>query len=146
MERVSIEVDTVVVSAPGSRLHLISKVKGSIINNAPVMTDITINMNKDTTYALQATDITSNYSDVEGDSALGFRLDTLPHKGQLKYQGSLIGLGEIITMLTVGDITYTPPAGAFGTQYTSFRISVHDDGLRPQLFSNSVNVIFNVSS
>lgn len=98
------------------------------VNDAPEGTDATIIVTEDTDYTFTAIDF--GYSDIEGDAFDRVWITGLPSQGTLKFDGSIFGAGNFITVadINLGNLTYTPPAGVNGSGIASFDFEVQDDG------------------
>jgi hypothetical protein len=99
------------------------------INDAPSGTDNTVVASEDDPYTFTWADF--GFSDpVDGDDALGVRIDELPVKGTLVLDGVAVTDGQVISKGAIddGDLKFVPAADQFGTGYASFKFSVRDDG------------------
>ena len=99
-------------------------------NIAPTGADTTVTTDEDTAYAFAAADF--GFSDVDsGDTLASVTITTLPGAGALELHGTAIsssGLPRTVTAaeLADGELTYTPPAGASGDAFATFRYKVND--------------------
>ena len=96
------------------------------LNDAPTASNNTVTTNEDTAYTFSATDF--NFADVDGDSLNQIQVTTLESVGSLQLNGVDVTLNQVISIadINVGNLTFTPVAGASGAGYDSFGFSVHD--------------------
>jgi Ca2+-binding RTX toxin-like protein len=118
-------------------------------NLAPFGTDKTITLIEDGAYTFTTTDF--GFMDTDGNNLSTVKISDLPLFGQLRFNGTLFSAGYEVSAsdINLGKFTYTPPANANGTLYSSFRFQVRDNGGMlndGSDLSSSPNVIkFNVS-
>ena len=101
-------------------------------NRLPTAADVTVNIDEDDVYTLSVADF--NFDDPDSvDSLDHVKIISLPdtNKGRLSLRGSRITEvnppKEVTpTQLSDGDLTYTPPADAYGDSFATFRFSVND--------------------
>lgn len=107
------------------------------INDAPIGSDSSVTTPEDTDYVFNALDF--NFSDVDGDSLAEVRIDSLPTDGTLLFDGSPIGINDVISVSDIasGLLVFRPTANENGTPYTTFDFTV-GDGLD---FASSSNVM-----
>ena len=118
--------------------------EGVTVNSKPTMNDITIDVTQDTTYNFVAGDITGGFTDTEGDDPLNIKIVSLPARGILQYSGVDVVMGQEIPYSGIANLSYIPPTGAEGDQYTSFKIQVNDDGLSPHPYSDISKVYVDI--
>ncbi|KJV05962.1 hypothetical protein VZ94_14500, partial [Methylocucumis oryzae] len=103
------------------------------VSDAPAGTDTTVTVNEDAVYTFTTANFGfSDPLDSPTDSFNRVLITTLPANGLLKLNGVDITVAGT-TYVTVAEInsgllTYTPPADANGTAYTSFTFQVEDTG------------------
>ncbi|MFM2280789.1 MAG: hypothetical protein RLZZ444_3020, partial [Pseudomonadota bacterium] len=68
------------------------------------------------------------FSDDDGNAMKGVIISSLPTKGALKLNGVAVTTGQTIDAADLGNLTYTPPANAFGTGLAKIGFKVVDDG------------------
>ena len=95
-------------------------------NTTPTASDGTVTTTEDTAYTFFASDF--NYTDADRDPLASVRIVTLPALGTLKLNNTNVTAGNAVTTtrLDNGHLTYTPPANAHGTPYTTFTFTVND--------------------
>ncbi len=107
-------------------------------NTAPVIPDILITMPANTTHDF-STEL--QYSDAENDPMGGFRLTSLPAKGELFYDGMAASANILYTDFSL--LAYTPNTDELGSPYTTFTMTVEDNqGAASEDVLVTVNVIF----
>ena len=109
-------------------------------NNAPTAADNTVTIGSDTAYTFEADDFGFDDTDA-GDTLASVRIESVPLAGELKLDGTAAVVDQVVTSADIGDLTFTPVAGASGDNYASFMFKVNDG----TDFSVSANTItFNV--
>ena len=96
-------------------------------NTVPTAVDGTVTTNEDTAYTFTAADF--NFMDSDTDDTLAsVKIFRLPLLGSLKLNMVNVSVNDTVTtpQLENGSLTYTPPANAHGTSYTSFTFTVND--------------------
>jgi hypothetical protein len=89
---------------------------GTIItgsNQPPVMANFTVTGSEDASQiTINASQMT--YTDADGDILQKIKIISLPSGGTLKYNGSNVTAGQIISYSGLGNFTFIPDANAFG--------------------------------
>ena len=95
-------------------------------NARPTAADGTVTTNEDTAYTFSAANF--NFSDTDGDTLSSVQIVTLPAsgKGTLALSGTAVTASQVIPATSIPSLTYTPPANANGTPYTTFTFRVSD--------------------
>src|SRR5690554_6918503 len=97
------------------------------VNDKPEGLDSTISMQKNSSYAFSAADF--GFLDYEDGAMLtAVRINNLPAKGTLRYEGATIpaGLDFSADDLANRRLTYTPKIDESGRRYTTFSFNVRD--------------------
>lgn len=113
-------------------------------NTAPVLGDISIDFPWNTTYTFTQSIITDQYTDADGDGLLTLQILSLPLLGTLYLSGSLIRIGQELSLIDMTSVTYIPQANVSGQQYASFTLRVKDNGISPNFWSVESEIVFNV--
>nr|WP_280114368.1 cadherin-like domain-containing protein [Aliivibrio finisterrensis] len=93
------------------------------INDTPTIdANLSITINEDTLYTFQASDIT--YSDPENDGLDKIKITALP-RGELRYNNSLVQVGNEIDFTDIGNLTYQ--SNLNDDQDTTFEFEIMDD-------------------
>ncbi|MDO6962856.1 calcium-binding protein [Rhizobium alvei] len=93
---------------------------------APSGFDKTLKIKEDVTQTLSANYF--GFSDDDGNAMKGVIISSLPTKGVLKLNGVAVTTDQMIDAADLGNLTYTPPANAFGTGLAKIGFKVVDDG------------------
>ena len=94
-------------------------------NARPTAADGTVTTNEDTAYTFSAANF--NFSDTDpGDTLSSVRIVRLPASGTLRLSGTNVTTSQVILAASIPSLTYTPPANANGTPYTTFTFRVSD--------------------
>ena len=93
-------------------------------NARPTAADGTVTTNEDTAYTFSAANF--NFSDTDGDTLSRVRIVRLPASGTLRLSGTAVTTSQVILAASIPSLTYTPPANANGTPYTTFTFRVSD--------------------
>lgn len=101
----------------------------------PSSADVTRATPENTTLNFTATDFPFTDPDT-GETLTTVRIDTLPALGQLLLGGNPVNAGDVIPTAQLSTLTWVPPAGQSGVNFTSFTFSVADPG---GLFSSPPN-------
>ena len=98
------------------------------VNDAPAGSDGTVTATEDTPFTFTVAHF--GFSDADGDALQRVVVTTLPAPGTLRLNGSAVTAGDAVTAadITLGRLTYTPPANAAGSAFASFTFQVQDDG------------------
>ncbi|WP_158296191.1 tandem-95 repeat protein, partial [Vibrio thalassae] len=93
------------------------------INDTPTIDpNLSITINEDTLYTFQESDIT--YSDPENDGLDKIKITALP-RGELRYNNSLVQVGNEIDFTDIGNLTYQ--SNLNDDQDTTFEFEIMDD-------------------
>ena len=122
-------------------------VSGSAEAAAPTAADGTVTTPEDTAYTFRAADF--NFMDADpGDTLASVKIVTLPAAGRgiLQLNNANMSANDTVTatQLENGDLTYTPPADANGTDYASFTFTVNDgaaDSAAPSTMTLNVTAV-----
>ena len=98
------------------------------INSAPTGTDQTLTTLEDT--AVTITTAAFGFNDINKNTLLSVKIDTLPANGTLKLNNVNVTVGQIITAtdITANKLVFTPVANANGNAYASMTFQVQDNG------------------
>ncbi|MEO0496853.1 MAG: tandem-95 repeat protein, partial [Pseudomonadota bacterium] len=108
---------------------------------APTTSDRTITAFEDTPYVFSISDFP--FSDANpGDTLSNVRVDSLPAVGQLRLNGSAVGLGDVLfaSDISAGRLSFVPAADASGTGYAAFDFAVSDGSLYSTTQTMTVDV------
>ncbi|MBC7000815.1 gliding motility-associated C-terminal domain-containing protein [Cytophaga sp. FL35] len=108
------------------------------VNDAPDGGDITLETIQDASYTFKTGDFT--YTDVDpGDTFNGIQVMTLPSNGTLEYNGIAVQANDMIDDVIL--LVFTPSAGEYGDNYTSFTFKVKDgdDAVSSSTHSAAIN-------
>ncbi|MDW3192738.1 MAG: PKD domain-containing protein [Cytophagales bacterium] len=105
------------------------------VQDAPTVSDVSVNVDEDATLTFVATDFSSQYSDAEGSDLTAIRIDDLPGNGTLFLNGVAITAGQEIPVADIAQITFEPSdnyngavsfnwSGSDGTDYSTSSASV----------------------
>jgi len=94
------------------------------VNEAPVVSDISLSGNEDETIAFDASDFTGAFSDGNGDTLNLVKIETLPANGALTLSGQPVTAGNEIPAGQLGLLAFLPDADWNGE--TQFSWSGHD--------------------
>ena len=102
------------------------------INDAPTVSNGTVDTPEDMIYVFKASDFQNDYADEEGDDFGNIRITTLPTVGELVLDGVVIedaDLDQVVSQadLDAGKLTYDPATNENGSPYTNFKFQVADD-------------------
>ncbi|HOT13928.1 MAG TPA: Ig-like domain-containing protein [Bacteroidales bacterium] len=97
------------------------------VNDAPVVSDFTVNGTEDNIFSFAVTDFTGNYADVEGTALSSIKVISLPANGLLKLSGLNIAINDVIGTADLGSITFVPSANWNGS--TTFDWNATDGAL-----------------
>ena len=94
-------------------------------NDAPTSADNTVTFNEDYTSAFSNRDF--GFSDIDGDSRAHMTLSSLPDKGYLTLNGTVLDDAHLpATVDNIPTLRYVPPDNENGDSYTSFTFTVND--------------------
>ena len=111
------------------------------VNEPPTVDGSTINAKQDAAYTFLATDFNTNYNDPESANATDIQITDLPLRGQILLNGNPIAQNDVIsfTDITAGNLTYVPPSGLSGDNFTTFQFKISDGALFSEV-SDTINV------
>ena len=89
------------------------------VNDAPVVSDVAKVGKQDLKVHFDATDVTLQFSDIDGDSLVQIQVLALPAFGTLELNGVPVVANQKIPVSDVNNLTFTAHAGWSGT--TSFQ-------------------------
>jgi VCBS repeat-containing protein len=99
------------------------------VNDAPAGTNNTVSTNEDAAYTFTVADFGfSDPIDSPANGLLAVRITTVPSPGTLTLSGAGVSAGQSIPVANIGNLVFTPVAGASGTPYATFTFQVQDDG------------------
>ena len=88
----------------------------SAVNDLPVSSDFSVSGNEDTAVSFSVADFEANLSDVDnGDDFTGIKLTALSPDGELKLNGTTLGVDDEIAYADLGSITFEPSADFNGS-------------------------------
>jgi hypothetical protein len=107
-----------------------------VANNLPVLSDLLMETDSATALSLERSLFESAFSDADGDSLIGVRIDRLPQNGSLLLGGTAVTLGQVIDAAALDTLTYvsTPDYSGFdnivwtacdGTDFSASPAKVH---------------------
>ena len=108
----------------------------SDVNESPMGMDDAITINEDATHTFAAADF--GFVDIEGDTLLQIRIESLPTNGTLALNGTPVTSNQDIVVTDLPNLTYTPDADRNGQNFDSFDFSVRDSR---QQFSDNTNTL-----
>jgi uncharacterized delta-60 repeat protein len=85
------------------------------VNDAPVVANVSKSGTEDTTVTFGASDFTSQFSDVDGDSLSTIQITSLPANGTLKLSGVDVTLNQEIPAASLDNLTFDPAANWNGS-------------------------------
>ncbi|MBS2213182.1 tandem-95 repeat protein [Carboxylicivirga mesophila] len=96
------------------------------VNDAPVLSDVSINATEDVDYIFTATDFTAAYTDEEGESMVKIQITGLPNAaaGELQLTGNPVILNQEIDLADISSLKFVPVANWNGA--TSFQWNASD--------------------
>ena len=95
-----------------------------ITNQPPVVSDFTKTGTEDSSMAFAAADFVSQFSDLDGDTLVSVRIDSLPANGVLELTGIPVSAGSIIAAADLGSLAFAPNLNFNGQ--SSFDYSASD--------------------
>jgi hypothetical protein len=93
-------------------------------NQAPVVSDFTLEGAEDNVLTFTAADFTDHYSDPDGDALISVRIESLPADGTLKFNGVAVTAGQVIAAADLGSLAFVPNLNYYGT--TTFTYTASD--------------------
>ncbi|MFA0964662.1 Calx-beta domain-containing protein [Roseivirga sp. BDSF3-8] len=108
------------------------------INNAPVASDISINLDEDVPFNLSEATFLNGYVDNDGDDLQQIRIETVPSNGELQINGVPVFAGDIIDVADLTEFFFIPDTDYSGSDLFAYSAG---DGTE---FSNSASVNLNV--
>lgn len=110
------------------------------VNDPPVLTNLLKSVNEDNTLTFAASDFTTSFSDIDGNSLTKILITSLPANGTLKLSGVNVNVGDEILISAIGSLTFIPNANWNGN--TSFGWNGFD-GTVHALSGANVNITVN---
>ncbi|MGE4615845.1 MAG: Ig-like domain-containing protein, partial [Gammaproteobacteria bacterium] len=107
------------------------------VNDAPTGTNRTIAIAQDGSHTFQASDF--GFSDVDGGSLARITVVNGPGAGTLKLGNLNVSNGQTIAADAIGELVFTPAAGANGNNYASFTFKVND-GTADSASANTITI------
>ena len=99
------------------------------VNDAPAGGDTTITINEDASHTFAAADFGfTDPGDNPADALFNVIVDVPPADGTLTLGGVAVTPGQRIPAGQIGNLVFTPTAGANGAAFASFTFRVQDDG------------------
>ncbi len=119
-----------------------SKVYIKAVHDAPVATNSTVTVLKNTTHVFTSDEF--QFTDVDGDSMSHIMITSLENAGALKLDGVDVALNQTISkaQLDAGRLSFTPVSNASGFPYASFAYKVNDgmlDSVSSYIMTVNVN-------
>jgi hypothetical protein len=115
-------------------------------NTQPVQGPVLISTPRNTVYAFTSTIINDEFSDVDGDALLWVKIRSLPLYGKLTVSTVPVKIEQIIALVNITTLSYTPPTGTYKDNADSFSIAVLDDGVPANLWSEDALVTFDLTN
>ncbi|MCW5846032.1 MAG: cadherin domain-containing protein [Anaerolineae bacterium] len=95
------------------------------VNDPPVLSDITMNIDEDQPIKFTASDFTSHFSDADGDNMVNVRIQSLPTQGTLKLGPDNVTINQVIAAALLKDLAFIP-AFNWDSGSTSFNWNASD--------------------
>ena len=92
----------------------------------PTTANHTVTTVENSTYTFVSTDFPFTDPDADGETLQSVTVTTLPGAGSLKLSGTAVTAGQVIPVGQIGNLTFTPAAGATGNPYATFQFTVSD--------------------
>ena len=98
------------------------------VNDAPIATDNTVNVDEDTAYLFSTSDF--GFTDLESDPFQSVNIQELPTAGTLSLDGREITPGQSISIADIENelLAYVSAADQYGMAYDNFQFTVSDAG------------------
>ncbi len=96
------------------------------VNDVPTVSSASVSADEEVRFDIPATTFTDNIDDVEGDSIDSIRIESLPSRGVLRLNNSVVMVNDVIDAGDFGNLNYTGNLDLFGAD--SFTWSASDDG------------------
>ena len=112
------------------------------IQQPPVVSNVAVAVNEDTTLTLTAANFTGSYSDPNSDALTSVRIISLPANGTLKVGAANATVGQDVPAASLGTITFVPAQDFNGV--TSFTWNASDGttlAVTPALVNITVNPV-----
>jgi len=113
-------------------------------NTPPILEDIRIRIDSNSTHQFTTSDFLEKYQDVEGDLPLSVVVTRVPNKGTLKLNQIPVINGQKISFSQIESLSFTPAEGGGGIKYTNCKVQINDDGIAPNPFSVVSKITFDV--
>lgn len=111
-------------------------------NDSPSNQNLSFTMREDDDYRFASLMFSQHYSDPENDAQESIKIVSLPSKGTLRLDGIDVTVGQEILISQISNLTFTPIANEYGTNYTTFEYQSKDGAA----FSPTYTVTANVTS
>ena len=119
---------TVRITDPGALSYeRLFSIGVTAVAEAPTGSAATVITAEDTPYAFNAADFGFHDGDT-GDLLSAVRIDTLPGAGSLTLAGTAVTAGQVINVVDLPQLRFTPAPDAAGAGYASLSFSVRDTG------------------
>jgi hypothetical protein len=132
-----------VVDGNGGNLAANQSFSLAAVNDAPTLSNISKTGTANTVINFAATDFTSAFSDIDGDSLTKIQITALPTNGTLQLSGIDVGINQEITAANLGNLTFTPNTGFSGPLNFSWN---GFDGTTYAISAGTVNITVNSGS
>jgi uncharacterized delta-60 repeat protein len=129
-----------VIDGNGGSLAATQSFNLAAVNDAPTLSNLSKTGNMNAVISFSASDFTSVFSDIDGDSLIKIQITSLPPNGTLKLNGIAVGINQEIATSNLGNLTFTPNAnynGSLSFGWNGF------DGTTYAVTAGSVNVTIN---
>ena len=90
-------------------------------NNKPKVADFEINIKEDESYHLKKNEFTNCFSDSDNDSLAKIKVTSVPIYGTLKFNSSILGPGDEISINDINKIIFIPDKDYYGTEIISWK-------------------------
>src|SRR5207237_131783 len=92
----------------------------------PTTANHTVTTAESTAYTFSSADFPFTDPDSDGETLQSVTITSLPGAGTLKLSGTAVTAGQVIPVGQLGNLVFTPVAGATGSPYTTFQFTVSD--------------------
>ncbi|MEL7002914.1 MAG: putative Ig domain-containing protein [Bacteroidota bacterium] len=116
-----------------------------ILNNPPLLTDVSLAIGEDSTLVIELVDFESGYTDTDDDDIENIQILSLPSRGLLFWQGSPVSQDDILTVENseLNNFSYQPGLDFNGTDFFEWNAfdgtAYADNSARLNITINSVN-------
>ncbi|MCT4673375.1 MAG: Ig-like domain-containing protein [Prolixibacteraceae bacterium] len=112
------------------------------VNDNPTNQNLSFSTREDNDYRFVSLMFSHHYSDPENDPQESIKIVSLPDKGALRLNGIDVMVNQEILISEISNLTFTPIANEYGTNYTTFEYQSKDGSA----FSPTYTVTANVTS